>query len=135
MPKQCIPCVFKFCETRDLCQETHVLLLSKPMICEEVQALLSSIHEDGDHNLTIRYRLQKCTNNMILRMILGNKMEKLTTSKENSRPLMESITKAVEYLGMLNIGDYIPSLAWMDLQVSIVIEVYEYILRTEYYLE
>ena len=40
---------------------------------------------------------------------------------------MESITKAVEYLGMLNIGDYIPSLAWMDLQVSIVIEVYEYI--------
>ena len=110
------------------------LFSSRPVICEEVQALLSSIHEDGAtssldgvHNHTIRYRLQKCTNNMILRMILGNKMEKLTTSKENSRPLMESITKAVEYLGMLNIGDYIPSLAWMDLQVSIVTEVYEYI--------
>ena len=95
-----------------------MLFLSRPVICEEVQALLSSIHEDGGRNLTIRYRLQKCTNNMILRMTLGNK---LTTSKENSIALMESITKAVEYLGMLNIGDYIPSLAWMDLQV------YEYI--------
>ena len=64
---------------------------------------------------------------MILRMTSGKMMDELTTSKENSRPLMESITKAVEYLGMLNIGDYIPSLAWMDLQVSIVTEVYEYI--------
>ena len=43
------------------CHEMHVLLLSRPVICEEVQALLSSIHEDGaatssmdgDNNLTI----------------------------------------------------------------------------------
>ena len=37
------------------------------------------------------------------------------------------LIKVVEYIGVLNIGDYIPALAWMDLQVSIVIEVYEYI--------
>ena len=37
------------------------------------------------------------------------------------------LIKVVEYIGVLNIDDYIPALAWMDLQVSIVIEVYEYI--------
>mgnify|MGYP002775630859 CR=1 FL=1 len=128
MPKQCIPCVSKFCETLDLCQETHVLLFSRPMICEEVQALLSSIHDDGatssvdgDNNLTIRYRLQKCTNNMISRMVLGKTMEELTSSKEHSKSFMESVIKSVEYMGMFNISDYIPCLAWMDLQV------YEYI--------
>ena len=121
MPKQCIPCVSKFCETLDLCQETHVLLLSRPMICKEVQALLSSIHEDGDHNLTIRYRLQKCTNNIISRMTLGKTMDELTNSKEHSKSFMESVIKSIEYMGMFNISDYIPCLAWMDLQV------YEYI--------
>ena len=48
---------------------------------------------------------------------------------------MESLIKSVEYVGMLNIGDYIPFVAWMDLQVSILIEVYEYILKIECYLE
>ena len=62
-------------------------------------------------------------------------MDELTTSKEHTKSFMESLIKSVEYVGMLNISDYIPFLAWMDLQVSIVIEVYEYILRTEYYLE
>ena len=107
----------------------HVLLLSRPMICEEVQALLSSIHEDGatssvdgDHNLTIRYRLQKCTNNIISRMTLGKTMDELTTSKEHSKSFIDSLIKSVEYVGMFNISDYIPSLAWMDLQVSIVID-------------
>ena len=121
MPKQCIPCVSKFCETLDLCQEMHVLLLSRPMICEEVHALLSSIHKDVGHNLTIRYRLQKCTNNVILRIALGKTMEDLTSNTEHSKAFMESVTKSVEYMGMFNISDYIPCLAWMDLQV------YEYI--------
>ena len=101
-----------------------MLLLSRPLICEEVKALLSSIHEggatsslNGDHKLIIRYRLQKCTNNMILRMTLGKTMDELTTSKDQRKSFVESLIKSVEYLGMLNIDDYIPCLAWMDLQV------------------
>ena len=98
-----------------------MLFLSRPVICEEVQALLSSIHEDDGRSLTIRYRLQKCTNNMISRMDLGKTMDELTSSKEHSKSFMESVIKSVEYMGMFNISDYIPCLAWMDLQV------YEYI--------
>ena len=122
--------VFQVCETLDLnAEQVHVLFLSRPVICEEVQALLSSIHEDGaatssmdgDNNLTIRYRLQKCTNNIISRMTLGKTMDELTTSKEHSKSFIDSLIKSIEYMGMLNIGDYIPSLAWMDLQVSIFI--------------
>ena len=96
-----------------------MLFLSRPVICEEVQALLSSIHEDDGRSLTIRYRLQKCTNNMISRMTLGKTMDELTTSKEHSKSFIESLIKSIDYLGMLNIGDYIPSVAWMDLQASI----------------
>ena len=60
-------------------------------------------------------------------MTLGKTMDEITTSKEHSKSFVESLIKVVEYIGVLNIGDYIPALAWMDLQVSIVIEVYEYI--------
>ena len=49
-------------------------------------------------------------------------MDELTTSKEHSKSFIDSLIKSIEYMGMLNIGDYIPSLAWMDLQVSIVID-------------
>ena len=54
--------VFQVCETLDLnAEQVHVLFLSRHVICDEVQALLSSIHEDGaatssmdgDNNLTI----------------------------------------------------------------------------------
>ena len=60
-------------------------------------------------------------------MTLGKTMDEITTSKEHSKSFVESLIKVVEYIGVLNIDDYIPALAWMDLQVSIVIEVYEYI--------
>ena len=49
-------------------------------------------------------------------------MDELTTSKEHSKSFIDSLIKSVEYVGMFNISDYIPSLAWMDLQVSIVID-------------
>ena len=53
---------------------------------------------------------------------MGKTMDEITTSKEHSKSFVESLIKVVEYIGVLNIDDYIPALAWMDLQVSIVID-------------
>ena len=108
-----------------------ICLEQRPMIQEEVWAMLSSIHNqyvassshpdrDGDNNnLIIRDMLQKCTNNIIARMAFGKIMDEITTSsKQHSETFAELLVKVSEAGSELNISDLIPCLAWLDLQVS-----------------
>ena len=91
----------------------------RPLIHEEVRSMISSIlddatssHDDNDNkNLVIRYRIQKCNNNIISRMVIGKTMDEKT---------IELLIQIAHLIGEMNIGDFFPALAWMDLQVSIV---------------
>ena len=92
------------------------------MIQDEVRALLSSIHDQcaDDNNLIIRYKIQKCNNNIISRMTLGKAMDEIVaSSKQHSETFTELLVKLSETGSELNISDLIPSLAWLDLQVSL----------------
>lgn len=52
-------------------------------------------------------------------MILGKTLDEIKSSKQHQESFVELLLSAIEYIGVINISDVIPSLAWLDLQVSI----------------
>ena len=96
--------------------------LFRPVICEEVNALLSSILKkarSSDNSLVIRDVLHNCSNNIISRMTIGKTLDEMRSIQQNGESIIELFCKVVECMGEINVSDIIPSLAWMDLQVRI----------------
>ena len=89
------------------------------MISSILDAATSS-PDGNDENLVIRYRIQKCNNNIISRMAIGKTMDE---------EIIDLLLQLAQFIGAMNIGDFFPSLAWMDLQVSIVYS-YSYVFLT-----
>ena len=53
-------------------------------------------------------------------MTLGKAMDEIVaSSKQHSETFTELLVKLLETWSKLNIGDLIPCLAWLDLQVSL----------------
>lgn len=82
----------------------------KPIRMEEVGTLLRSVLADSINNnrnlVSVRPLLQTATNNIISRMAVGQ----LSTN------ILQPVTEAMEALGAVNLGDFIPFLNWIDLQ-------------------
>ena len=54
-------------------------------------------------------------------MTLGKTLDQIQSSKQHKESFLELLLDSIKYMGENNISDLIPSLAWMDLQVSIFI--------------
>ncbi|MCO5601806.1 hypothetical protein L7F22_055931 [Adiantum nelumboides] len=91
-----------------------------PMIAEEVRAMLSTIADSGPHKLVpVRATLYCANTNIIARMAIGKRLHELAPQislADPSHNLALLIGEVFQLLGVLNIGDYIPWLAFLDLQ-------------------
>jgi cytochrome P450 len=86
---------------------------------EEVARMLGSILETCQRGLPIEIREEMSTvsNNIISRMVLGRRyLDKEAGNKIRPEELKKMLEEFFVLNGVLNIGDYIPWLAWLDLQ-------------------
>ncbi|MCO5608365.1 hypothetical protein L7F22_062574 [Adiantum nelumboides] len=90
-----------------------------PMIAEEVRAMLSTIADCGPHELVpVRAILYSANTNIIARMAIGKRLHEVApqSQADPSHNLALLIVEALLLFGMFNVGDYIPWLAFLDLQ-------------------
>lgn len=66
--------------------------------------------------LSIRDKLQRSSMNLISRMSLSQSLDEIAAEIPNSEKIVETLMDMSNLLGLLNLGDYIPWLAWFDLQ-------------------
>lgn len=66
----------------------------------------------------MRAKLHRATNDMISRMAVGKRLADLglASQADGSYNVINLIADALYLLGVFNVGDFIPALAWMDLQ-------------------
>lgn len=93
----------------------------KPIRMEEMDALVCRVLEESytGKPVLILCKLQEAANNMISRMVLGKTFTELNISTRNNSStdgFVELLKEIVYLLGSFNMGDYMPYLAWMDLQ-------------------
>lgn len=90
-----------------------------PIKMEEVGILIHSVLEDSQigRPVSVLSRLAACTNNIISRIVLGKRYTELASiCQDSSANIVDLLTEMMHLLGVFNVGDYIPSLQWMDLQ-------------------
>ncbi|KAH7445993.1 hypothetical protein KP509_01G031700 [Ceratopteris richardii] len=90
----------------------------QPIILEEIRSLLRSIDADGHQKSCVRSKLHAASINIISRMTLGNKlqMNESNSAANASAHLTNLLVESIELSGFFNLSDYVPWLAWMDLQ-------------------
>eukprot|EP00250_Pteridium_aquilinum_P019771 c24563_g1_i1 orf=1072-2223(-) len=89
----------------------------RPLIAEEMRALFRSIM-DTAMEVPVRMKLYTATNNIISRMVLGKRLSDLAlhSQADPSYNIVTLIVEVIHLLGIFNVGDFIPALAWMDAQ-------------------
>ncbi|GJN33880.1 hypothetical protein PR202_gb22508 [Eleusine coracana subsp. coracana] len=84
---------------------------------EEVRVLLRNLNKVSGHVVRLRDHLQMLTLGVISRMVLGKKYAEEEGEGEVVREeFMEMMKEFFVLNGVLNIGDFIPWLGWLDLQ-------------------
>ncbi|KAI5066811.1 hypothetical protein GOP47_0017339 [Adiantum capillus-veneris] len=89
----------------------------RPMIVDEVRAMLCDI-ADAPDKVHVRTKLYAATSTIISRMAIGKRLEEVATQSQAdpSYNIVSLLLEVIHLLGLFNVGDYIPWLAWMDLQ-------------------
>eukprot|EP00250_Pteridium_aquilinum_P003848 c14123_g1_i1 orf=82-1644(-) len=90
----------------------------RPVREEEVRGLVRSVFEKVGSPVSVREELHSASSNIISRITLGMRMSELAISSQAdpSYNIVSIIVEVAHLLGAFNVGDYIPFLAWMDLQ-------------------
>ncbi|KAH7388127.1 hypothetical protein KP509_16G059000 [Ceratopteris richardii] len=88
----------------------------RPLVVEEVRALVRSIAENSGSFIPVRASLYSATGNIISRMAVGKRMSELVSRVDASSNLVSLLLEAIQLAGEFNIGDFIPWLSGMDLQ-------------------
>lgn len=81
---------------------------------EEVSVMIRSITNNSDHPINIGQTVSTLTKDIICRMTFGRKYS--DHDFIGNKGVIAMIKEIFRLLGDFNIGDYIPYLAWMDLQ-------------------
>lgn len=81
---------------------------------EEVSVMIRSITNNSDHPINIGQTVSTLTKDIICRMTFGRKYS--DHDFIGNKGVIAMIKETFLLLGEFNIGDYIPYLAWMDLQ-------------------
>ncbi|MCO5568321.1 hypothetical protein L7F22_022020 [Adiantum nelumboides] len=90
-----------------------------PMIAEEVHAMLSTIAHSGPHKLVpVRATIHSANANIIARMAIGKRLHEVAprSQADPSYNLVLLIVEVIQLFGEFNVGDYLPWLAFLDLQ-------------------
>eukprot|EP00250_Pteridium_aquilinum_P000437 c10481_g1_i1 orf=170-1759(-) len=87
----------------------------RPLRTDEVGRLMLSILEAEGTPYVIRQNVQSANNNVMSRMAIGKRLREITSggAAEN---IVSIIVEVIGLVGAFNLADYVPSLAWMDLQ-------------------
>eukprot|EP00250_Pteridium_aquilinum_P017929 c23847_g1_i2 orf=918-1856(-) len=110
---------------------TQPLDLFKSLRDEEVHLLMRSVladsidptksySDDAKPVQCLRGKLKETTNDIISRMLLGRRLSELDGTEDfgdfNASKIVDVLEELSKCFGMFNVGDYLPFLAWMDLQ-------------------
>ncbi|KAH7446043.1 hypothetical protein KP509_01G034900 [Ceratopteris richardii] len=90
----------------------------QPIILEEVRSMLRSIDAEGKQKSCARSKLHAASINIISMMALGKKlqMNESNSTANASSHLTSLLVESIELSSIFNISDWVPWLAWMDLQ-------------------
>ncbi|KAH7352854.1 hypothetical protein KP509_19G067300 [Ceratopteris richardii] len=90
---------------------------SQPIINDEIRSLLQVV-ADNAACVHIRKELYDATFSIISRIAISRRAKDLRSPSQNdhSSNLQNLLIDSIDLLGVQNIGDYKPCLAWMDLQ-------------------
>ncbi|MCO5555961.1 hypothetical protein L7F22_009505 [Adiantum nelumboides] len=88
-----------------------------PIRLQESRELLRNVNRScaAHEPVPVRLRLQETANNIISLITLSKKYTEMS-SADSSHDMIVLIEEIMFLLGVPNLGDFIPSLAWMDLQ-------------------
>ncbi|KAH6558268.1 hypothetical protein KP509_1Z071300 [Ceratopteris richardii] len=89
----------------------------RPLISREIHELLLAIVRLPD-KVPVRASLYEASLSIISKMAIGKHVKDIATQSQSdpSNNLVAILLEVVYLLGVFNMGDYIPLLAWMDLQ-------------------
>ncbi|KAH7285727.1 hypothetical protein KP509_33G042900 [Ceratopteris richardii] len=89
----------------------------RPIIKDEIRGLLEVVADKADC-VDLRTILYDAMFTIISRMAISRKANDLRSQSQDdpSSSLQSLLIQSIEILGVVNVGDYIPWLAWMDLQ-------------------
>eukprot|EP01018_Ginkgo_biloba_P016464 Gb_41034 [translate_table: standard] len=93
--------------------------LSRHGRAEEISALVRSLFEStqqGVQNVKLRQRLLDLTFDSILRMTIGKRYYSNSSNTQEAQQFQRLMDDFLHLTRVLNIGDYIPWLRWLDLQ-------------------
>ncbi|KAH7446035.1 hypothetical protein KP509_01G034100 [Ceratopteris richardii] len=90
----------------------------QPIILEEVRSMLRSIDAEGKQKSCARSKLHAAFSNIISMMPLGKKlqMNESNSTANASSHLTSLLVESIELSSIFYISDWVPWLAWMDLQ-------------------
>ncbi|MCO5560105.1 hypothetical protein L7F22_049947 [Adiantum nelumboides] len=93
------------------------LLSFQPIRQQETRNLIHGLLQQSSsgHPILLRPHLQGAANNIISRMTLSKTYIELSSSS-SAGDIVAIIDEIMHLLGVPNVGDFIPSLAWLDLQ-------------------
>ncbi|KAI5055057.1 hypothetical protein GOP47_0030202 [Adiantum capillus-veneris] len=86
-----------------------------PIRLEEARDLICRLSRFIGQPVSVRPLVQEAANNIISRMTLGKRYTELNSSG-STHDMVVLIDEIMLLLGVPNVGDFIPGLAWMDLQ-------------------
>nr|DAD31446.1 TPA_asm: hypothetical protein HUJ06_010297 [Nelumbo nucifera] len=85
---------------------------------EEVAVLTRALSRSGTSPLNVGQLLNVCTTNALARVMLGRRVFESDdgTGNRKSDEFKEMVVEIMVLAGVFNIGDFVPSLEWLDLQ-------------------
>eukprot|EP00250_Pteridium_aquilinum_P021953 c25269_g1_i2 orf=139-1101(+) len=96
---------------------THSSICSfQPMRRAEVRELLSSVFAQSQKLIQLRPMLREASLNMISRMAIGQQLSDLAKQNSTLSDIADLADQIMHLLGVFDLGDFAPFLAWLDLQ-------------------
>ncbi|KAH7294008.1 hypothetical protein KP509_28G052200 [Ceratopteris richardii] len=86
----------------------------RPVRNDEVGRLMLKVLNSAGKSVAVRENVQSTNNNVMSRMVLGKRLLDLARGSGDS--IVSIIVEIIALVGVFNLGDYFPSIAWMDLQ-------------------
>nr|ADE80941.1 flavonoid 3'-hydroxylase [Epimedium sagittatum] len=83
---------------------------------EEVLVLINALFQAGKAPTDLAKLLNVCTTNVLGRVMLGRRVFGDGSGDEKSEEFKQMVVEMMVLAGVFNIGDFVPSLEWLDLQ-------------------
>lgn len=85
----------------------------------EVERLVRGIAEKEGGAVDVGGEVNSCATNALARVAVGRRVFGRPEEKEGAEEFKEMVAELMRLAGVFNIGDFVPGLGWLDLQVTI----------------